>query len=71
MYVCMYTCMYMFVCMKLLDVAFYFIHSLFSVCVNFLFPSQGIKRAHTFFPLATGIASPSKLSFVLSEKNVC
>jgi hypothetical protein len=72
------SCMYVFVCMKLLDSAF--LKNLLSMCVCLcmcdfsLLPSlscltERVKRVQNFSQ-ATGHASPSKLSFVPSEKSI-
>jgi hypothetical protein len=74
-YIYIYIYIYISVCIKLLESAFYSIYSMCMSVYEFsLFPflscwPQGIKRVQRF-SLATGRASPSKLSFVPSEKNL-
>lgn len=73
----MSACIYVFVCMRLLESAFCFIHSIcmqIYVCMNFLFPflfcwPHGVKRVQRF-SLGTGSASPSKLCFVPSARSL-
>lgn len=77
MYVCVYirahACLFIFVCIKLLDFAFCFIY-LVCVRVCFLFPSlscwpQEVNRVHSFFA-GHRECQLSKLNFVFLEKSL-